>query len=91
MNLPQLPPVRVSVGSLVIKSVHGMTLQAVVQNDDLSSRDLFTDLGEAKVVMIGDLAERPKPKAPIVKKAPRRVRKAPKNTLYERKEMRWQM
>ena len=48
-------------------------------------------MGEAKVVMIGDLAERPQPKEMIIKKAPRRVRKAPKSTPFERKEMRWKM
>jgi hypothetical protein len=91
LNIPELPPIRVAVGSLEIKSVHGMTLQAIVKTDDLASRDLFTQLGEAKVVMIGDLAERPQPKVEAVKRAPRKARKTAKPTPFERKEMRWQM
>lgn len=91
LNIPELPPIRVAVGSLEIKSVHGMTLQAIVKTDDLASRDLFTQLGEAKVVMIGDLAERPQPQAKIEKPVQRKTRKTAKPTPFERKEMRWQM
>jgi hypothetical protein len=89
--MPHIPPVRLMVGTVKIKSVHGMTVQAVVQGDDLTSGDGLSVTGDARVVMLGDLAERPTPKVREVKQAPRRVRKAKKLNPFQRKDMRWKL
>jgi hypothetical protein len=87
-----LPPMRVDIGKVKIRSVHGMTLQAVVVNDDLISRSADVTTSEARVVMINDLASEPVPQLKGDKKSRvRRTRKAQKVDPFERKEMRWKM
>ena len=78
------------VGEIKIQSVYQSTLQAIVVLDDIT-RGLQARRGEARVVMIGDVARLERPiKAPPKPKV-RRYAKPKKRSPYEREDMRWRL
>jgi hypothetical protein len=78
------------VGEIKIQSVYQSTLQALVVLDDVT-RGLQSRKGEARVVMLGDIARLERPiKAPPKPKVKRYV-KPKKRSPYEREDMRWRL
>ena len=78
------------VGEIKIQSVYQSTLQALVVLDDVT-RGLQSRKGEARVVMLGDIARLERPiKAPAKPKVKRYV-KPKKRSPYEREDMRWRL
>ena len=78
------------VGEIKIQSVYQATMQAVVSLDDVT-RGLAARRGEARVVMLGDVARLERPIKPRAKPKVRRARKPKQRSPYEREDMRWRL
>lgn len=81
---------QIKVGVIKIKSVYQSTLQAEVVQDDLT-RGLSERQGEARVVMLGDIARLEAPIVAPTKPKVRRFAKPKKASPFERKDMRWRL